>query len=78
MKVTTILLAALAAVGTSSIALADGQAPTYTTKVVDIVGRRVVPIAAIEVARVQPRLELHPLRPGFAVGIEASVGQSPF
>jgi hypothetical protein len=78
MKVKVILLAALAATLTSSIALADGQAPTYTTKVVDIVGRRVVPIASVEVARVQPRLELYPLRPGFALGIEASVGQSPF
>jgi len=78
MKFATAL--ALVALLSSSTALADGQAsaPTYTTHVVDIVGRRVAPIAAVEVTRALPSIKLHELKPTFALGIEAGVAKSPF
>jgi hypothetical protein len=37
-----------------------------------------VPIAAVEVTRALPSLELHELSPSFAPGIEAKVATSPF
>jgi len=72
------LVAALVCLTPCAPALADGTStgPTYTTKVVDITGRRAQPIAAVEVTRALPSLRLRDLRPAFPVGVEA-VGQGP-
>jgi hypothetical protein len=80
MKTTLAVLLSLVALGTARTALADGQTPgpVYTTHVVDIVGRRVQPIAAVEVTRQLPTLGLHELKPTFALGIEAGVARAPF
>ena len=66
--------------GASGIALADGTtaAPTYTTHVVDIVGRRPQPIAAVEVTRALPSVKLHEMKLPFAQRIEAGVAHDPF
>jgi hypothetical protein len=81
MKATWALLMTLCVtLGTSGVALADGTTPgpTYTTHVVDIVGRRVQPIAAVEVTRALPSVKLHEMKPPFAQRIEAGVAHDPF
>jgi hypothetical protein len=78
MKPAMTLFLALAALSASSAARADGAAPVYTTRTVYVVGQRAVPIAAVEVTRALPRLDLHELSPSFAPGIEAKVATSPF
>jgi hypothetical protein len=80
MKTTVAILLSLLTLATTSSALADGQGPgpVYTTPVVDIVGRRVQPIASIEVARALPSIKLHEMKPPFAARIEAGVAKDPF
>ena len=80
MKSTLVVPLALVTLLSGSLALADGQTPgpTYTTHVVDIVGRPAVPIAAVEVTRALPSLRLRELKPPFAQRIEAGGARDPF
>jgi hypothetical protein len=80
MKTTVAILLSLLALATTSSALADGTTPgpVYTTEVVHIIGRRVQPIAAIEVARALPSIKLHEMKTPFTARIEAGVASDPF
>jgi hypothetical protein len=84
MKAWASWLVVLSVVAFSGVALADGteqDAPkraVYTTRVVDIVGRRATPIAAIEVTRALPSFQLHEMQTAFALRIEAGVTRAPF
>jgi|HubBroStandDraft_1064217.scaffolds.fasta_scaffold799493_2 hypothetical protein len=85
MKTALGLLVTVVALGTAGgAARADGttpgatKAPAYTTGVVDIVGRRAAPIAAIEVARAVPTVKLHEMQSPFLSRIEAGVRGDSF
>jgi hypothetical protein len=87
MKATMVLGAALAALTLAPPALAQDQTPQRQTKQqqgvlqvgeITIVGRVQKPIAAVDVAKIQPKLTLAELRQPFLDRIEEAVHKDPF
>jgi hypothetical protein len=87
MKATMVLGAALAALTLAPVAVAQDQPAQRQTKQqqgvlqvgeITIVGRVQKPIAAVDVAKIQPKLTLAELRQPFLDRIEEAVHKDPF
>ena len=87
MKLITMLVVAAAFAASGSPASAQDQAPQRQTKQqpgvlqigeITIVGRVQKPIAAVDVAKIQPKLTLAELRQPFLDRIEEAVRKDPF
>ena len=68
----------LAAVLSTSTALAQKKGRVVTISEVTIVGRVQKPIAAVDVSRIQPKLTLAELRQPFLDRIEKAIYNDPF
>jgi hypothetical protein len=78
-----VLLAALSVVSVAGVARADGgtvktQQGVLQIGEITIVGRVQKPIAAVDVAKIQPKLTLAELRQPFLDRIEEAVHKEPF
>jgi hypothetical protein len=86
MKRTIVFAAALCALGWADVSFAQDQAPKPTKPQqgvlqvgeITIVGRVQKPIAAVDVAKIQPKLTLAELRQPFLDRIEEAVRKDPF
>jgi len=78
MKTHIACLVLLSVVALSVPALADPKGNVVTTKVVDIIGQRRVPIASIDVSRVAPTVKLSELRSPFTDRVDQAVHAGPF
>lgn len=78
MKTVLIASVALALVVTSASALAQKKSRVVTISEVTIVGRVQKPIAAVDVARIQPKLTLAELKQPFLERIEKALYHDPF